>query len=122
MAASGSRSLRRGSSGRCAFIRADVVQGEPRANFVFYVEDGDALAIVASNAGEDRDPAWWRNLQAQPDTVVDLVGGPREVRARVADPNERAQVWARFVELDPHYAEYQAATSRPIDVVMLERR
>jgi deazaflavin-dependent oxidoreductase (nitroreductase family) len=96
--------------------------GEPRASFVFYVEDGEALAVVASNAGADEQPGWWLNLQAQPDAEVDVVGGSRPVRARVAAPDERARVWARFVALDPRYIEYEAATARPIDVVMLEPR
>ena len=94
--------------------------GEPRTSFLYYLEDGDALAIVASNAGDARPPSWWLNLQAQQETTVDVVGGPRRVRARIADPEERGRVWARFVEVAPTYAEYEAATRRPIDVVMLE--
>ena len=42
------------------------------------------------------DPAWWLNLQAQPDTTVGLADGPRAVRARVANGAEREQLWARF--------------------------
>jgi deazaflavin-dependent oxidoreductase (nitroreductase family) len=96
--------------------------GEPRAAFVFYVEEGTALAVVASNAGADREPGWWLNLQARSEAEVDVVGASRPVRARVADPDARARVMARFVALDPRYGEYEDAAGRPIDVVLLEPR
>ena len=43
--------------------------GEARRTPLYYVEDGDNVAIVTSNGGRDDDPAWWLNLQATPDAA-----------------------------------------------------
>ena len=61
-----------------------------------YYEDGPNLVTLAMNGWGRSDPAWWLNLQAQPDTTVGLADGPRAVRSRVANGAEREQLWARF--------------------------
>jgi hypothetical protein len=43
----------------------------------------------------DAEPAWWLNLQAHPDAVVDLGKGSQAVRARAAEGQERTRLWAR---------------------------
>ena len=48
------------------------------------------------NGWADTEPAWWLNLQAQPDTTVELADGTRAVRARIAAGAERERLWARF--------------------------
>ncbi|MGE4426623.1 MAG: nitroreductase/quinone reductase family protein [Solirubrobacteraceae bacterium] len=95
--------------------------GEPRSTALMYREEGPALAVVASNLGSDRPPAWWLNLQADP--VGDVRVGPerRQVRARQATPEERDEMWPRFVEMYSDYAEYERMTDRPIPIVLLER-
>jgi F420H(2)-dependent quinone reductase len=70
--------------------------GKPRVAIIGYYEDGPNLVTLAMNGWADADPAWWLNLQAEPDTTVDLVDGPRAVRARAAAGEERARLWARF--------------------------
>jgi F420H(2)-dependent quinone reductase len=96
--------------------------GQPRRNGLYYVEDGRNLVIVASNAGEDRDPAWWRNLQARPDAEVEVGPTVRRVRARQATAEEAEPLYERFVAASPNYLEYRRLTSRPIPVVILEPR
>src|SRR5207302_1405125 len=55
--------------------------------------DGDAYIVVASYAGEDRDPAWWNNLKAQPEAEVAVGGRRLKVRARESEGAEpRASV------------------------------
>ena len=44
------------------------------------------------------------------------------MRARVADADERAELWPRLVELYADFAVYQAVTDREIPVVVLEPR
>ena len=61
-----------------------------------YFEDGPNLVTLAMNGWADAEPAWWLNLQATPDTTVELADGPRAVRARAATGEERARLWATF--------------------------
>jgi deazaflavin-dependent oxidoreductase (nitroreductase family) len=84
-----------------------------------YVPNGEAFVVIGSYGGEDRDPAWWRNLDADPEGEI-LVGGKRvRVRARQAEGAEREVLWGRFVAADPSYREYQQRTSRRLPVVVL---
>jgi len=94
--------------------------GEPRRNGLYFVEDGTAFVVAASNAGSLREPAWWLNLQADPAARIDLRGQSVAVRARRATAAEQARLWPEFVRRDPTFAEYERAASRPIAVVLLE--
>jgi deazaflavin-dependent oxidoreductase (nitroreductase family) len=96
--------------------------GEPRETFLFYVDDGPNLAVVASNAGEDDHPAWYLNLVATAAAEVDLAGDHRPVRARDATPAERDRIYARFEAINRDYAAYRQRATRPIPVVILEPR
>ena len=95
--------------------------GQPRGTAVFYVEDDGRQVVVASNAGANRDPAWWRNLQAVPRATVDLAGEHFAVRARRATGNEAADLWPRLIAAHPPFATYRAGVDREIPVVILER-
>jgi deazaflavin-dependent oxidoreductase (nitroreductase family) len=96
--------------------------GTIRRNALFYVEDGPRFVVVASNAGEDVDPGWWRNLQATPEAEVWLGGKRIPIRAREATPEEAARLWPRLDAANPQYAAYRAKTTRTIPVVILEPR
>ena len=76
--------------------------------------------MVASNAGAAEAPAWWLNLQAQPQATVEVPSGSASVQAREATPGERERLWTRFVAQLDDYQKYAAATDREIPVVMLE--
>ena len=94
--------------------------GERRDVALNYLRDADAYVVVASYTGEDRDPAWWRNLEAEPAAEVAVAGKRVKVRAREAEGPERERLWERFVERDPAYTEYQLRTKRRLPVVVLE--
>ncbi len=94
--------------------------GERRHVAVNYLRDGDAYVVVASYAGEDRDPAWWRNLKADPEADVAAAGRRAKVHAREAEGEERERLWARLVQKDPAYAEYEQRTKRRLPVVVLQ--
>src|SRR5712692_3631918 len=94
--------------------------GERRDVALNYIHDGDSFVVVASYVGEDRDPAWWRNLKANPDAEVRIAGKRVRVRAREADGAERERLWTGVVAKDPAYAEYQQRTKRRLPVVLLE--
>lgn len=94
--------------------------GQDRSTPVGYLRHGDALAVLASNAGSDHPPAWWLNLVADPHAEV-LVGGERRaVEARRADHAEEEALWATFARLNPGFDEYRRLTERRIPVVLLE--
>jgi F420H(2)-dependent quinone reductase len=90
---------------------------------LLYLEDGPRLVVVASQGGLPKNPQWFSNLLAHPDTVVHLrKAAPRPVHARVAEPDERAELWPRLVELYADFAKYAAWADREIPVVVLEPR
>jgi deazaflavin-dependent oxidoreductase (nitroreductase family) len=81
---------------------------------------GDSYVLVASRGGDDQNPAWFLNLQADPAVEVELEGRTRPMRARVADPAERAELWPRIVADHANYGGYQRRTDREIPVVVLD--
>ena len=94
--------------------------GERRDVVLNYMRQGDSYVVVASYAGEDRDPAWWRNLKACPDAEIRVGGKRLRVRAREAVGAERERVWNRVIAADHAYAEYQERTKRRLPVVILD--
>lgn len=89
---------------------------------LLYLLDGPDVVVVASSGGMQRNPQWYRNLQAHPDTRVQIGAEVREVRARTATPDERAALWPRLVDLYADFESYQSWTAREIPVVVLEPR
>src|SRR5262249_37095425 len=72
--------------------------GRERTLPLLYVEDGGRWVVVASNAGDERDPAWWLNLRARPEAAVQAGRERHAVRARRATPEEEARLWPRLLE------------------------
>jgi deazaflavin-dependent oxidoreductase (nitroreductase family) len=93
--------------------------GEPRPVTLTYFEDGERLVVVGSNAGEDRHPAWWLNLQEHPDATVQIGGSTTRVRAEEAAGEERERLWKELIRRNPAYEQYQLRTDRRIPVVLL---
>jgi deazaflavin-dependent oxidoreductase (nitroreductase family) len=97
--------------------------GVERISPLLYVEDGDNLAIIASKGGHVRHPAWFHNLKAHPDVRVEMRGEVRNVRARLAEGDERERLWKKAATVWPDYESYQRrAPHRNIPVVVLEPR
>jgi F420H(2)-dependent quinone reductase len=94
--------------------------GQRRSTPVGYLRHGGAFAVLASNAGSDRVPAWWLNLQAQPIAEVLADRTRHTVTARLADPSEDAALWSAFARLNPGFDEYRRLTDRKLPVVLLE--
>ncbi len=95
-----------------------------RLAIVGYIEDGSNLVVPAMNGWADPEPAWWLNLQANPNATVELSDGTREVTARPAIGEERARLWASFVGLgSAAFSDASAALrSRETALVVLEPR
>jgi deazaflavin-dependent oxidoreductase (nitroreductase family) len=93
--------------------------GRLRSVALSHLERGGRYVVVASYAGEDRDPAWAKNLRAQPKATVTVAGRSFPVVARILDGEERDAVFGRFVEADAAYGEYSERTAREIPVFEL---
>jgi deazaflavin-dependent oxidoreductase (nitroreductase family) len=98
--------------------------GKQRQAILGYFEDGPNLITMAMNGWGEPEPAWWLNLQAHPDTTVELTDGPRAVRGRAATADERPRLWARWAEYDGEESleSWAARRSRETAVVILEPR
>jgi deazaflavin-dependent oxidoreductase (nitroreductase family) len=95
--------------------------GEPRTMPLIFDSDGDNYVLVASKGGSVEHPAWYLNLQANPDAEVQVKGDVFKVRARDAQGEERERLWRQMNEMWPDYDRYQERTERQIPVVVLER-
>ena len=94
--------------------------GAPRVAILAYFEDGSDLVTMAMNGWGDPEPAWWLNLQAHPEAMVELPDGPRSVRARAAVGDERRRLWERWAHYNENLDRYAALRSRETAVVILE--
>jgi deazaflavin-dependent oxidoreductase (nitroreductase family) len=93
--------------------------GRPRSVGLSHLEQNGRYFVVGSYAGEDRDPAWAKNLRAQPKATVTVAGRSLPVVARELERGEREAMFARFVVADPAYGEYVERTAREIPVFEL---
>jgi F420H(2)-dependent quinone reductase len=96
--------------------------GKRRTTPLVYLRDGDDYVIVASKGGNPRNPAWFHNLRANPETTIQVGSERIPVRARVASPQKRTPLWPKVVEHYGGYADYQKRTERKIPLVILEPR
>jgi F420H(2)-dependent quinone reductase len=96
--------------------------GQQRTAPVVFLADGERYVVIGSNAGNARTPAWSYNLQANPDAEIELRGTHKLVRARVAEGEERAELWRKVNEMYEGFDDYDAKTSRDIAVFVLEPR
>ena len=93
--------------------------GQPRTVALDFLRDGDRLVIVASLAGYDHNPAWYVNLEANPQCEVQLDHVKRKAVARNATDAERATLWPRLVALLPLWDLFQKQTDRAFPIVIL---
>lgn len=96
--------------------------GKHRGVVLGYFEDGPNLVTMAMNGWDAGEPAWWLNLQANADAVVELRGGRREVHARAAVADERERLWQRWRAIDKNLDGYAALRPTETAVVVLEPR
>jgi deazaflavin-dependent oxidoreductase (nitroreductase family) len=95
--------------------------GTERINPMMYQSTDGGLAVFASKAGADTNPDWFHNLVANPQARVEVGVETFDVKARVAQSDEREQIWSEQKRRYPGFAEYERMTTRQIPVVILER-
>jgi len=96
--------------------------GTTRTAILGYDDDGPNLFTLAMNGWGEPEPAWWLNLQAQPDDTIDLRDGSRAIRARVATDDERTRLWAEMRRNEPNLDAYAARRTRETALVVFEPR
>ena len=94
--------------------------GQPRSTMLTSPLQFDGkVVIVASRGGDDRNPDWFLNLEANPGVEVEMDGAKRSMTAHVADAAEKADLWPKIIGPHANYAGYQKKTDRDIPVVVL---
>jgi deazaflavin-dependent oxidoreductase (nitroreductase family) len=90
---------------------------------VYGIPHPDGLALIASNWGGAKHPAWYHNLKANPEATVSIDGDTWQATARPATPRERDEIWANGVEIYPGWTKYEArAGARHIEAFVLSRK
>ena len=95
--------------------------GELRELPLIYAPWEDTYLIVASKGGADAPPAWFLNLEADPEVEVQVMADRFKAKARVATAEEKAEMWPTMTKEWPAYDDYQKKTDREIPIVVLER-
>jgi deazaflavin-dependent oxidoreductase (nitroreductase family) len=95
---------------------------KPRVAILGYFEDGSHLFTLAMNGWGEPEPAWWLNLQADPDVTIDLHDGPRRFHAYEATGDERARLWAVMAKVETNLDAYATRRPRGTAVVVFEPR
>jgi deazaflavin-dependent oxidoreductase (nitroreductase family) len=95
--------------------------GAERVTPVAYQEVAGGWAVFATHAGAPKHPAWFHNVVAHPETIIEIGTETIPVRARVAAGEERERIWGIQKAFYPRFARYEERISREIPVVILER-
>ncbi|GCE51182.1 nitroreductase [Thermosporothrix hazakensis] len=93
--------------------------GKKRTLPLRYICEDQTYILVASYAGSPHHPAWYLNLKHHPDVIVTIGANTQNMRAEIASPEQRQQLWPRVLERAPLYGKYQQRTTREIPLVLL---
>ena len=88
---------------------------------LIFGQSGPDYVVVASKGGAPAHPAWYLNLEANPDVEVQVKADKFSARAHTATSAEHAALWDKMVDIYPPYADYQKKTDRQIPLVVLKR-
>lgn len=117
--------LRRAKPGTWGMMRLTTIgrrSGKERSVILAYMEDGSDVITIAMNGWADPEPAWWLNLQANPEAMLILPDDRYPVIGREATGEERSRLWEKWNEMDSNLDAGAALRSRPTAIVVLERR
>jgi len=117
--------LRRPKGDQYGLMRLTTIgrrSGQERSVILGYFEDGPNLVTMAMNGWGEAEPAWWLNLQAKPEAMIQVPGSRYAIVGRAAEGEERERLWARWSEIDDNLDGYAARRSGETAVVVLEPR
>jgi deazaflavin-dependent oxidoreductase (nitroreductase family) len=87
---------------------------------LMYVPYREGLLLVASQGGAPRNPVWYHNLVKHPEILVSHRRRRVELRARLANPEEKPELWPICDQHYAPYAEYRKRTTRDIPIFVCE--
>lgn len=93
--------------------------GKLRTVPLSYFDDEGVPVLIGSKGGSPRHPAWYLNLESDPEVEVQIGSERRLLRARRASAEETERLWPAILERAPGYARYRAKTTREIPLVFL---
>jgi F420H(2)-dependent quinone reductase len=114
--------VRAGRSGAMRVTTTGRRSGRERSVILAYLDDGPDLVTLAMNGWGVAEPAWWLNLQANPQARVQLADGTRDVVARAATGPERVRLWDRWRTVDKNLDAYARRRPSETAVVVLAPR
>jgi deazaflavin-dependent oxidoreductase (nitroreductase family) len=85
------------------------------------MSDGGEYVLVGSNGGHGKEPLWVGNLEAMPQTTIEL--GERTIKLKptvLREGAERDRLYAEFTKFWPELREYEKRTDRAFPVVVLK--
>jgi F420H(2)-dependent quinone reductase len=95
--------------------------GRTRTVPVMFFEHGGDRVVIASFGGSPQHPAWFNNLEGNPNVTVEVPGKRYAARAEIAANEQRTRIWNDVIARMPRFAEYQQkAQGREIPVVLLK--
>lgn len=97
----------------------DWLAGKQRTLPLGYIRDGSSYVIIGSNGGLDRHPAWYFNLQHNPNGQIQVRDKVLQVTAETAQGEHRQRLWQQLIAEAPGYADYEKMTTREIPMVIL---
>ena len=106
----------------CLLTTTGRKTGAKRTTPLLFVQDGDRVVLAGSQGGLAKHPLWYLNVCADPEVAVQIGRTETPMRARVAQGDERAALWAKLVAMYADFARYQSWTDREIPVVICEPR
>lgn len=93
--------------------------GLDRSVMIGYYRDGDDFVTMAMNGWGAAEPAWWLNLQADPNALLTLPDIAVRVTGRAADGDERERLWDRWRHYDKGLDGYAGRRPGETAVVIL---
>jgi deazaflavin-dependent oxidoreductase (nitroreductase family) len=92
--------------------------GKVRESALRGFHDGNDYMVAASANGSPKNPGWYYNLMANPETVINDSGQEIAVVARDAGPR-RDELWSKVIAEAPRFKGYEKKADRVIPIVLL---
>jgi deazaflavin-dependent oxidoreductase (nitroreductase family) len=97
--------------------------GKQRRSILTFSKDGDDIIVAGSKSGAPTHPAWYFNVQADPNVTVEVGSETFPATAKVETGAERDRLWNQHVAALPWFGDYpQQTAGRVIPIVRLTRK